>query len=125
MCFNEGSIDKTNVLKLLGFQPGKFMVEGLRNIASEKIKRANIEVREGNKKKRVRRRLFKKKQEENESAVTALPTKSSALRHSTFCQLMIALSLIFMRHAQSPQRSDIMLRLQRNVIGVPFQLTIQ
>ncbi|KAG8280014.1 hypothetical protein J6590_091454, partial [Homalodisca vitripennis] len=52
MCFNEGSIAKTNVLKLLMFQPGKFMVEGLRNTASERIKRANIEVREENKKKR-------------------------------------------------------------------------
>ncbi|KAG8303914.1 hypothetical protein J6590_107057, partial [Homalodisca vitripennis] len=68
MCFNEGSIAKTNVLKLLVFQPGKFMVEGLRNIASERIKRANIEVREENKKKRVRRRHFKKKQEKSESA---------------------------------------------------------
>ncbi|KAG8275418.1 hypothetical protein J6590_086382 [Homalodisca vitripennis] len=67
MCFNEGSIAKTNVFKLLGFQPGKFMVEGLRNIDNERIKRANIKVREGNKKKRVRRRLLKKKREESES----------------------------------------------------------
>ncbi|KAG8274733.1 hypothetical protein J6590_101379, partial [Homalodisca vitripennis] len=66
MCFNEGSIAKTNVL--LGFQPEKFMVEGLRNIDSERIKRANIEVREGYKKKRVRRRLLKKKSEESERA---------------------------------------------------------
>ena len=44
------------------------MVEGLMKIDEKRIQKADKEVREGNKKKRVRRRLMKRKREDSDSA---------------------------------------------------------
>lgn len=54
LCFNDGSIAKVNVLERLSFRPGKLMVEGLIKIDEERIQKADKEVKEENKKKRVR-----------------------------------------------------------------------
>lgn len=68
LCFNDGSIAKVNVLERLSFRPGKLMVEGLMKIDEERIQKADKEVREENKKKRVRRRLMMRKREDSDSA---------------------------------------------------------
>lgn len=67
LCFNEGSIAKTNVISVLGFQPGKCMIGGLVNIDNLRIKRAYKEVSEQNKKKRVKRRLLNRRREDSDN----------------------------------------------------------
>lgn len=54
--FNEGAVGKCNVLKRLQINPGKFMVLGLKRIDTERIRKAEKEVNEENKKRRVLRR---------------------------------------------------------------------
>ncbi|KAJ8888781.1 hypothetical protein PR048_008273 [Dryococelus australis] len=65
--FNEGSVAKVNVLERLQMKSGKFMMDGLKAIDAERRKKADKEVQEENKKKRVRTRLGKRTTEDSES----------------------------------------------------------
>lgn len=67
IAFNEGSIAKANVLDRIGINPGKFTLETLRTIDNIRIQKADKEAQEGNKKKRVKRRLLKRKREDEDT----------------------------------------------------------
>lgn len=64
--FNEGAVGKANVLKRLQINPGKFTVLGLKRIDAERIRKADKEINEENKKRRVQRRKMKRKLEDKE-----------------------------------------------------------
>ncbi|KAG8292029.1 hypothetical protein J6590_108603 [Homalodisca vitripennis] len=66
LSFNEGAMAKVNVLERLCIQPGRFMVEGLQQIDSNRVKKADKEVQEENKKKRIKRRIGKKSKNEED-----------------------------------------------------------
>lgn len=66
-CFNDGSVSKINVLQQMGINPGKFTVEGLKTIDRVRILKADKEVNEQNKKKRIRRRLLKRTRDEEDA----------------------------------------------------------
>lgn len=65
LCFNEGSVAKVNVLQRIGIKAGRFTIEGLLDIDRNRIRKADKEVQEENKKKRVRRRLQGKRKNED------------------------------------------------------------
>lgn len=60
LSFNEGSYAKLNVMDRLGIKPGRFMVEGLTDLDKNRIKKADKEVQQENKKKRIKIRLMRK-----------------------------------------------------------------
>lgn len=62
--FNEGSVGKINVLERLQITPGKFTILGLQRIDATRVRKAQKEVTEKNKKKRVARRKMKRKNED-------------------------------------------------------------
>lgn len=66
ICFNEGAIAKCNVLERVKIKPGKFMVKALSSIDKQRIIQAETETTEKNKKKRVKRRLLKRKTEDQD-----------------------------------------------------------
>ena len=67
ICFNDGCIGKENVLQRLEVNREKFMVEGLKQVDAERIRKADKETQEQNKIPRVRQKLLKRKREECES----------------------------------------------------------
>jgi hypothetical protein len=56
------------VLERLGIDLGKFMIDGLQKYDALRIRKAEIEAQEQNKKKRKFRRFTKKKREDEEEA---------------------------------------------------------
>ncbi|KAG8300663.1 hypothetical protein J6590_071223 [Homalodisca vitripennis] len=76
ICFNDGSVGKPNVLKRLTINPGKFTVLGLKRIDLERIRKAEREVEEENKNKRVLRRKLKENRKIKMKKVTVQVTFS-------------------------------------------------
>lgn len=54
-------IAKVNVLERLQIKPGTFMIEGLKNIDNDRIRKAEKEAEEQNTRQRDKRRLLKRK----------------------------------------------------------------